>query len=215
MSARWLAAGVRHELFMRVLPALRHDMAGPLSVARMGNAVLKRYLAAQPFDPAQSLKRMEQTDEQLNQLLISIRTLARWDVESSDRATPSPALQATLHLARPMLDLNGVVLDTTTEVDAPASWPSIQPARALYMVLGALCHLQDSAAGPSRIVATPQGDDLRLQSEAMAPTLPGDHQPMQRQMKIDAQALQWLSDDLQWPVTVAAGSVVLGRPVEQ
>ena len=214
MSASWLAAGVRHELFMRVLPALRHDMAGPLSVARMGNAVLKRYLAVQPFEPAQSLKRMEQTDEQLNQLLLSIRTLSRWDVESTDRATPSPALHATLHLARPMLDLNGVVLETT-EVDAPASWPPLQPARALYMVLGVLGYLQDSATGPSRITVETRGDSLSLKSEPMAPTLPGDHQPAQRQMKIDAQALQWLSDDLQWPVQIAPGSVVLGLPADQ
>jgi len=215
MSAAWLAAGVRHELFMRVLPALRHDMAGPLSVARMGNAVLKRYIAAQPFDPAQCLRRMEQTDEQLNQLLVSIRTLSRWDIEGADRANPTPALQAILHLARPMLDLNGVVLDTTTEAEAPAAWPAVQPARALYMVLGVLGYLQDSSTGPSSIGLAVEGDALRLQSQPMAPTLPGDHQPAQRRMKIDAQALQWLSDDLQWPVQIAPGSVVLGVPADQ
>lgn len=213
-SAAWLAAGVRHELFMRVLPALRHDMAGPLSVARMGNAVLKRYLAATPVDAAMCLKRMEQTDEQLNELLVSIRTLARWDVESTDRVSPSPALLATLHLARPMLDLNGVVLETS-EVTAPASWKPLQPARALFMVLGMLGHLQDSSAGPTRITLATQGDALTARSEAMAPTLPGDHQPAQRQMRIDAQALQWLADDLQWPVTIAEGVVTLGLPAEQ
>ena len=212
-SAAWLGAGVRHELFMRVLPALRHDMAGPLSVARMGNAVLKRYLAATPIDAAVCLKRMEQTDEQLNELLVSIRTLARWDVESADRVSPSPALFATLHLARPMLDLNGVVLDTT-EIDAPSSWPSVQPARALFMVLGALSYLQDTATGPSRITLSSEGDFLTARSDAMAATLPGDHQPTKRHMQIDAQCLQWLSDDLQWPVQAANGIVSLGRPAE-
>jgi len=92
---------------------------------------------------------------------------------------------------------------------------ALQPARALYMVLGVLGYLQDSAAGPSKITVTPEGDALRLVSEPMAPTLPGDHQPAQRQMKIDAQALQWLSDDLHWQVQIAAGSVLLGKPVEQ
>lgn len=213
-SAAWLAAGVRHELFMRVLPALRHDMAGPLSVARMGNAVLKRYLAATPVDSAMCLKRMEQTDEQLNELLVSIRTLARWDVESADRVSPSPALLATLHLARPMLDLNGVVLETA-DVAAPASWTTLQPARALFMVLGVLSHLQDNSTGPSRITLATEGDSLTARSEAMEPTLPGDHQPAQRQMKIDAQALQWLADDLQWPITIANGVVTLGQPAEQ
>jgi hypothetical protein len=212
-SAPWLGAGVRHELFMRVLPALRHDMAGPLSVARMGNAVLKRYLAATPIDPAICLKRMEQTDEQLNELLVSIRTLARWDVESSDRVSPSPALFATLHLARPMLDLNGVVLDTT-EIDAPSSWPSVQPARALFMVLGALSYLQDTAAGPSRITISSEGDYLTARSEAMAATLPGDHQPAKRHMQIDGQCLQWLSADLKWPVQASDGVVRLGCPTD-
>ena len=32
----WIAAGVRHELLTRALPALRHDMAAPVSVMRMG-----------------------------------------------------------------------------------------------------------------------------------------------------------------------------------
>ena len=212
-SAAWLGAGVRHELFMRVLPALRHDMAGPLSVARMGNAVLKRYLAATPIDPTICLKRMEQTDEQLNELLVSIRTLARWDVESADRVSPSPALFATLHLARPMLDLNGVVLDTS-EIEAPASWPSVQPARALFMVLGALSYLQDTAAGPSRITLSSEGDLLTARSEALAATLPGDHQPAKRHMQIGSQCLQWLSDDMQWPVQAGEGVVSLGRPVQ-
>ncbi|WPB56025.1 hypothetical protein [Xylophilus sp. GOD-11R] len=213
-GAAWLAAGVRHELFMRVLPALRHDMAGPLSVARMGNAVLKRYIAATPFDPAQCLKRMEQTDEQLNQLLISIRTLARWDIESADRATPTPAIQAALHLARPMLDLAGVVLETT-EIDAPASWPQLQPARTLFMVLGVLGYLQDNADGPSAITVTTDGSGLKLQSRSIVPSLPGDHQPARRQMAIDAQALQWLSDDLHWPVQIGSDHVTLGEPAEQ
>ncbi|QHI98062.1 hypothetical protein GT347_08670 [Xylophilus rhododendri] len=213
-STAWLAAGVRHELFMRVLPALRHDMAGPLSVARMGATVLKRYIAAQPFDPALCLKRMEQTDEQLNQLLLSIRTLSRWDVESTDRVIPTPALHATLHLARPMLDLQGIVLETT-EVDAPASWPQLQPARALYMVLGVLSQLQDSGQGPRSITVVPEGDTLRLSMQAVTPTLPGDHQPAQRHMRVDAQALQWLADDLRWPIEISADTVVLGRPDEQ
>ena len=33
----WIAAGVRHELLTRALPALRHDMAAPVSVMRMGS----------------------------------------------------------------------------------------------------------------------------------------------------------------------------------
>ncbi len=202
---------MRHELFMRVLPALRHDMAGPLSVARMGNAVLKRYLVAQPFDPAQSLRRVEQTDEQLNQLLASIRTLARWDHEGGDTIDATEALQAALHLARPMLDLHGVVIDTT-DVQAPASWTTVRSARALYMVLGALSCLQDASSGPTAISLAVDGDGVLLQATSTGTASPDDHRPAERVLKLDAEALQWLSADLQWPVEIRAGAVRLGPP---
>ena len=39
IAADWMAAGVRHEILMRVLPTLRHDLLGPISVARMELAV--------------------------------------------------------------------------------------------------------------------------------------------------------------------------------
>ena len=42
----WMAAGVRHELLTRALPALRHDMAAPVSVIRMGILLLKRQVTA-------------------------------------------------------------------------------------------------------------------------------------------------------------------------
>ncbi|RYY51946.1 MAG: hypothetical protein EOO24_66005, partial [Comamonadaceae bacterium] len=48
----WIAAGVRHELLTRALPALRHDMAAPISVIRMGLLMLKRQVAAPQIDPA-------------------------------------------------------------------------------------------------------------------------------------------------------------------
>jgi hypothetical protein len=50
-SARsWIAAGVRHELLTRALPALRHDMAAPVSVIRMALLMLKRQVGAATID---------------------------------------------------------------------------------------------------------------------------------------------------------------------
>ena len=61
----WIAAGVRHELLTRALPALRHDMAAPVSVIRMALLMLKRQLAAETIDRAASEERMGLVDGQV------------------------------------------------------------------------------------------------------------------------------------------------------
>ena len=38
IAADWMAAGVRHEILMRVLPTLRHDLLGPIWRRRTGCA---------------------------------------------------------------------------------------------------------------------------------------------------------------------------------
>ncbi|WP_295855963.1 hypothetical protein [uncultured Xylophilus sp.] len=215
MSTRapaWVAAGVRHEILMRVLPALRHDMAGPLSVARMGNTVLKRYMAAQPFDPEQSHKRLEQTEEQLNQLLVAIRTLNRWDLDTSERADAAPAVRAGLELARPMLDLHGIAMDAVPEDATPADWPAMSPARALYAVIGVASCLQDTATGPAALSVRCDGSDLLFTTRPRDGAAADEPQFPARRMKIDADALSTLLADLQWPADIAPGTVRLRRP---
>ena len=51
IAADWMAAGVRHEILMRVLPTLRHDLLGPISVARMELAVMRRRLERADLAP--------------------------------------------------------------------------------------------------------------------------------------------------------------------
>ena len=41
---------MRHELLSRVLPALRHDMAAPVSVIRMGLLLLRRQVSEPEID---------------------------------------------------------------------------------------------------------------------------------------------------------------------
>ncbi|MEH3087225.1 MAG: hypothetical protein PGN26_12005 [Xylophilus ampelinus] len=153
----WIAAGVRHELMMRVLPALRHDMAGPLSVARMGNTVLRRYLAANPFNAELSLKRLTQTEEQLNGLVALIRGLGRWDVHGSERAPPAELLPQALALARPVLDAQGLQLAEADSLPDLSDWQDVAPARLFYPVIGALVHLQENAP--------PGGGTVRVQRD--------------------------------------------------
>ena len=155
----WIAAGVRHELMMRVLPALRHDMAGPLSVARMGNTVLRRYLSADPFNPELSLKRLSQTEEQLNGLVVLIRGLGRWDVHATERAAAPALLDQALLLMRPLLDTQNLQIAEGDSLPDLADWPSVAPPRLLYLVIGALIHLQESAEGAGGLVRMQRADD--------------------------------------------------------
>jgi len=209
----WHAAGVRHELLMRVLPVLRHDMAGPLSVARMGNTVLKRYLVAQPLDTELCQKRIAQNDEQLGQLVTGIRALNRWDVESSERAAPAMLWNMALEVARPTLEMHGLRLQSEG-AEPPAGWPDLVPARALYAALGALCYLQDSAMAPATVSIRPSGDGLLLQAAPTQPPPPEAPRPNGRPLRIDAASLACLADDLEWPIEIGETSVLLHRPLE-
>ncbi|MES2186435.1 MAG: hypothetical protein V4505_17930 [Pseudomonadota bacterium] len=215
-AARWQAAGVRHELLMRVLPAIRHDMAGPLSVARMGNSVLKRYLVVQPFDADKSAKRLDQTDEQLAQLLNAVRALSRWDTDGSERLDAATLLADGLQMARPILDLHGMVLELPDAADTtwmPAAWPALQPARALYGVIGALSYLQDTAAGPASIrVQAAEGGLLLQATPSGTGGLPEDQRPTPRALAIDPAALACLAQDLRWPMDIQPGAVLLRLP---
>ena len=206
----WYAAGVRHELLMRVLPAIRHDMAGPLSVVRMGNTVLRRYLGAEPFDAAQSLKRLGQTEEQLQLTVAGIRALSRWDTEGLEGQQAAADVAQAMEMARPMLDLYGMQL--TESPTAPAEWPAVVPGRVLYAVLGALAYLQDSASAPMVIHAASEGGAVRFHAVPTGDSFDMEMRPAIRRLQLGADALRVLCADLHWPVDVAADSVVLGAP---
>jgi hypothetical protein len=227
----WQAAGVRHEIFTRILPAIRHDMAGPLSVARMGNAMLKRYLAADPIDIAAAQRRVVQNDTQLNDLLSAIRSLSRWDLGGSERQDAAELVTTALQLARPLLDLNGLQLEFAEPI-ASGAWPAIQPARCLYGVLGALCFLQDGVRGTAAIevrstadhhlefhrrdTALAQGPEV---SQAEGSNSLSDGKTSKSRtaawppsLAIDADALGSLADSLQWPITISDDRVMLHLP---
>jgi len=74
-SARsWIAAGVRHELLTRALPALRHDMAAPVSVIRMALLMLKRQISAPTVDTTACEERVGLIDTQVSELVEAIRS---------------------------------------------------------------------------------------------------------------------------------------------
>ncbi|MDM0004271.1 hypothetical protein QTI51_02165 [Variovorax sp. J22G73] len=230
-SARsWIAAGVRHELLTRALPALRHDMAAPVSVIRMALLMLKRQVAAATIDPAACEERVALIDNQVGELVEAIRSLRDWELATTDDGITRSALVAQcVMLMRSAFDLHGVSLDTDAALDPQEPqdeqhkehkereeqeehrWPSAAALR--YLFLGALGYLHDSAAEAGSIRIEADGANaLRLQA---VPREPGtthavlDAHRAPRALAIDAVAMQNLAEDLGYAVTLDGGSVRL------
>lgn len=215
----WQAAGVRHEILMRVLPSVRHDMAGPLSVVRMGNAVLKRYLEADPPDLLASRRRLEQNEAQMQELLVAVQSLGGWDLGSDGLREAAGLVGLALHLARPDLDQRGTQVEANDPAQLMTGWSKLQAARATYSLLGCVFYLQDSATGPSmiRLAASPAGA-LELSRHATDPK--DDAMLAARSLNVDLEArllinrdaLKCLLESLGWHGEIADDAVRLKPP---
>ena len=109
-----MAAGVRHELLTRALPALRHEMAAPVSVIRMGVLLLKRQLAnvaeVAP-DAAAMAERVALIEDQVAALASGVRSLRDWELATHDDGITRSALVAQCTtLMRVAFELNGIGL---------------------------------------------------------------------------------------------------------
>jgi len=212
----WIAAGVRHELLMRALPALRHDMAAPVSLIRMNLLMLRRQVAATPPDAAACEQRVAQVDAQVGTLVDSVRALRDWELATDHGGLTRAALVTQCAaLMRAAFALNGIALETDPAFDEPAAdaarWPGAAALR--YLLLGALCHLHDSVPGVGLIRIAPGGDaGLRVRAQPQPRDAPRpDMQPHRapRRLAIDALSLQSLADDLGHGVTIEADAVQL------
>ncbi|QFZ83697.1 hypothetical protein GFK26_13515 [Variovorax paradoxus] len=214
-SARsWIAAGVRHELLTRALPALRHDMTAPVSVIRMAVLMLKRQVAADPVDGAACEERVNLIDSQVSELVGAIRSLRDWELATTDDGVTRSALVAQcMTLMRSAFDLHGVTLEVDEALAAPQAdeprWPNAAALR--YLFLGALGYLHDGVdeAGTIRIEADGT-DALRLHAQLRAPggasaVLDAHRAP--RALAIDPVALQNLAEDLGYAVVLDADTV--------
>lgn len=224
----WIAAGVRHELLTRALPALRHDMSAPVSVMRMGLLMLRRQLGAATIDPAVCEERVALIDHQIAELVSAVRSLRDWELAVEDDGISRSALVAQcLNLMRAAFDFQGVRLTSDeafetvsgTASDAAAApdavpetvWPSGASLR--YLLLGALGYLHDNAPHVVGISISADGTDglwLRATSGATdaTPSDTGAHRAP-RALAIDAIALQSLADDLGYALTIERDAVRL------
>lgn len=221
---RWVASGVRHEVLLRALPSLRHDMAAPVSILRMTTLLLKRQLAAMPVDVSACAQRVTVLDNQMSELIDGIRLLRGWEtsaepgVETTRDAITRPALVAKcLSLLRPVFDLRGVTIDVDPSLEACAepaaetAWPNGFALR--YLLLGSLCYLHDAHADLGAVRIAPDGvGGLQLRPQPQAadagPSL-ADLVPSDGRLEIDAAAFQCMVDELGYRVDITPDGVRL------
>ncbi|MFM2346297.1 MAG: hypothetical protein RL654_1050 [Pseudomonadota bacterium] len=140
-SADWVAFGVRHEILLRVLPTLRHDLLGPISVARMELAVMRRRLERVDLAPQDGLRRVQQLDAHLVDLARGLRELRRWDPLDTERMSAGGIVRLALALMEQPLRLAGLGVQVEgCEAESGAEWPL---APLLLGTLALLCHAQD------------------------------------------------------------------------
>lgn len=230
---RWVAAGVRHEVLLRALPTLRHDMAAPVSILRMATLLLKHQLAAMPIDAAACSQRVAVVDQQMGALIDGIRLLRGWEHGGEagsdgvhDVVTTQALVVRCVSLLRPVFDLRGISIDLDPVLDEPSvpddahsvSWPNAFALR--YLMLAALCHLHDAHSDAGTVHIAQHGADaldLRVTPRATdaRPPMAGLI-PIEGHLQIDPAALQCLADDLGYAVTLTANSVrfSLGEPCQ-
>lgn len=216
----WMAAGVRHELLTRALPALRHDMAAPVSVIRMGLLVLKRQAASAP-DAASWTERLSLIEDQVGLLASGVHSLRAWELSAGDEDISRSQLVAQCTaLMRVAFELRGIGLRVAEDLSPDKDEMRFPSGAALrYMLLGALGYLHDTAPRLGEIRIEADGDEAllllaRRGESGPADPLAGVHRAP-RALAIDAIALQSLAEGLGYAVSVEPESVRFGlRPAQ-
>lgn len=211
----WIAAGVRHELLTRALPALRHHMVAPVSVIRMGLLLLKRQVAAPDLNAAACEQRVAAVDEQVSIVVEGIRSLRDWELSTPGEGITRPDLVAQCTgLLRTPFELGGIALEIDPALQQPADDDPSHPAGPAlrYLLLGALSHLHDCTPGVRAIRVEADGADaLRISATARGQDEPvaqdHDAQRAPRSLAIDAVALLSLAEDLGYRAAIERDTV--------
>ena len=223
----WIAAGVRYELLTRVLPALRHDMVGPVSVMRMGVLMLKRRVEAPQIDSQACSERVALIDAQVAELLDGVRLLRNWELADTDEGIARSELaQMCVALLRPAFSLQGIQLEMDAALEQPtADTEELLPRAAAlrYLLLCGLNYLHDACTEDCIIRIEPEGA-RGLLLRVVPAEVEGGHDGMPesavvhcapRRLAIDAVALQNLADDLGYEVQANGEELVRISLVER
>lgn len=216
-----MAAGVRHELLMRALPALRHEMAAPVAAIRMAVLLMKHQLASEAaIEPAELAERAARIEDQIAALAPGKHFLRAWELSSDgDSITRSELVAQGTALMRVAFDLRGISLRVGDAISPSKEGPRFPNSAALlYMFLGALAYLNDNAEHIDAICIEAEGAEaLRLHvrlGETPLADPPDDTHVAPRALAIDAVALQLLADGLGYATSIKPDSVQFAlRPV--
>lgn len=207
-AAAWSALGVQHAILARAMPVVRHDLAGMLTIMRMGTVVLRRRVAAEASSGAgpsaaagESIAtQLDQLEEHLASLSDSARRLRHWDLGGPAKPEPLAATAELAHaLAYPLLAMRGLEL----ALGGPGQSLPITPApqqTMLCLLLGAI-HILAEAPGTApacvRVAAVAgQNHRLRVQAEGQAPDAP-PATSVSEMPALDAEALGQLARHLE------------------
>lgn len=217
-----LDAGLQHAVLMRAMPVLRHDLASPLSVMRMGTLLLKRRLGRGDMTPEQAVERVEQIEEQLAEITRQIQRLRQWDLQVTQKLSVRTLVAEAIELARPMLMVRGTEMEVLADDAAGWSPDAQSPPTLLYVVLAAIYHLAEPPAGaaPAQIAAEPLGSHgVRIRAQGVStsqglalPQSTGHTGVATQPPALDEAALQQLAKPLGIAVRVSSDQVDIGLP---
>lgn len=216
MSSDWVVAGVCHEILLRTLPSLRHDMAGILSVARMDLALLKRWmakLATQPLDDAAgAAERVQRIDHQFGALLRALQALQAWGDEAvADSPSADELLDACLAWVRPVLMLAKVTTERTPRRDGAMPLP-VSPSAFKYLCLGAVWYWVDTRPALSGLTMDLQAPgclQVQTRDHPAGPPSGAGRAPAPVLHPIDEPALSALAHRVGWRLDVTPSSLTL------
>ena len=217
VPADWLAAGVRNEILMRVLPTLRHDLLGPISVARMELAVMRRRLERSALELQDGLRRVQQLDSHLVDLTRGLRDLRRWDSMTDERMAPGAIVALAIGLMEQPLRLAGITVELDRVDDGEGEPRSIDAL--LLGTLAMLCHAQDHLPAGSRLQVRLETSEARLSLHAIdpadvsEPAAPMMDLPRVTRVCVDAEAVRHLAASLGLHAVLDARPWLL-RPAE-
>jgi len=219
-QSHWIAQGVRHELLLRLLPSIRHDMLGPVSVARMGVAVLIKRLGNDPPNLAGALERAQELNQHMAQVTQQLREFRHWDPSQAGRIGLPAALSQCVGWLQPVLTLQGFELDLAPASQEDAGAPSGEPAdewqrdELMFLIAGLICHVLDCWA-PCQLQIEAGPASLQLRAGASRPAPAAEHRhPLPTSRQILLPALAALADASQAVLTSGPGrlELQLARP---
>lgn len=164
----WVIAGIKHEIFMRVFPSLRHGLVGPISIARMSISIVRRLLARGDASLTSLNEPVERIDQQLAEAVLGIRNLQNWEPGSKPQTQQLvEIISEGMALMTAPLAMREIVLDYVT--DASAAEQSVSnPSALLYTWLGVLCYFQDSLQQACTLNIVLQAQSLTVRHDVSA-----------------------------------------------